>query len=213
MDIREKFKLIRKQRKISLRELGNIAGSASSISDFENGKTNLSNDILLQLLGYMIVEINEIFDWSDFHSAEFFNLEKNEWTRQWKTRIGYLFFKIKNDFQELAISKHQYIYHILSLVLEIIIAEKQHKTVSQQAINELTDYFFSLDYWTNLDIGLMGSVVSYFTTEAIVLFTDTILENTPDKLKNNLDRIKIDTILNLVSVLISRKEKVLANNC
>ena len=59
----------------------------------------------------------------------------------------------------------------------------------------------------------MGSVVSYFTTEAIVLFTDTILENTPDKLKNNLDRIKIDTILNLVSVLISRKKKVLANNC
>ncbi len=53
----------------------------------------------------------------------------------------------------------------------------------------------------------MGSVVSYFTTEAIVLFTDTILENTPDKLKNNLDRIKIDTILNLVSVLISRKKK------
>ena len=33
------------------------------------------------------------------------------------------------------------------------------------------------------------------------------MENTPDKLKNNLDRIKIDTILNLVSVLISRKEK------
>ena len=70
--------------------------------------------------------------------------------------------QIKNDLQELAISKHQYIYHILSLVLEIIIAEKQHKTVSQQVINELTDYFFSLDYWTNLDIGLMGSVVSNF---------------------------------------------------
>ena len=51
MDIREKFKLIRKQRKISLRELGNIAGSASSISDFENGKTNLSNDILFNYWG------------------------------------------------------------------------------------------------------------------------------------------------------------------
>lgn len=206
MDIREKFKLIRKQRKISLRELGNIAGSASSISDFENGKTNLSNDILFQLLGYMIVEINEIFDWSDFHSAEFLTLKKRMdeamENSDWPSLL-----QIKNDLQELAISKHQYIYHILSLVLEIIIAEKQHKTVSQQVINELTDYFFSLDYWTNLDIGLMGSVVSYFTTEAIVLFTDTILENTPDKLKNNLDRIKIDTILNLVSVLISRKEK------
>ena len=89
----------------------------------------------------MIVEINEIFDWSDFHSAEFLTLKK-EWMWQWKTRIGYLFFKLKMIFKKLAISKHQYIYHILSLVLEIIIAEKQHKTVSQQAINELTDYFF-----------------------------------------------------------------------
>ena len=59
MDIREKFKLIRKQRKISLRELGNIAGSASSISDFENGKTNLSLDIFTR-----IVEVLQISaDW------------------------------------------------------------------------------------------------------------------------------------------------------
>lgn len=52
-------------------------------------------------------------------------------------------------------------------------------------------------------------MVSYLT-EAIVLFTYTIFGKIPDKLKNNLDRIKIDTILNLVSVLISKKEKVLA---
>ena len=47
MNIQEKFKAIRKQRKLSLRDLANVAGSASSISDFEKGKTNLSNDVWL----------------------------------------------------------------------------------------------------------------------------------------------------------------------
>ena len=55
MNIQEKFKAIRKQRKLSLRDLANVAGSTSSISDFEKGKTNLSNDVLLQLLGFMVV--------------------------------------------------------------------------------------------------------------------------------------------------------------
>lgn len=70
MNIREKFKAIRKQRRLSLKTLGKIAGSTTSISDFENGKTNLSNDVLLQLLGFMIVEINELFEWEDFHEKE-----------------------------------------------------------------------------------------------------------------------------------------------
>lgn len=46
MTNREKFKAIRKQRKLSLKALGEIAGSATSISDFENGHTTLSNDVL-----------------------------------------------------------------------------------------------------------------------------------------------------------------------
>ena len=74
MNINEKFKAIRKQRKLSLRDLGHIAGSASSISDFEKGKTNLSNDVLLKLLAFMIVESNEMFEWSDFRDAEFLEL-------------------------------------------------------------------------------------------------------------------------------------------
>ena len=43
MTNREKFKAIRKQRKLSLKVLGEIAGSATSISDFENGHTTLFN--------------------------------------------------------------------------------------------------------------------------------------------------------------------------
>lgn len=72
MEAREKFRAIRKQRKLSLKQLASIAGSATSISDFENGKTMLSNDVLLELLSYMIVEVNEFFEWDYFYKSDFF---------------------------------------------------------------------------------------------------------------------------------------------
>ena len=74
MTNREKFKAIRKQRKLSLKALGEIAGSATSISDFENGHTTLSNDVLFRLLGFMLVEINEFFEWKDFRDKDFYQL-------------------------------------------------------------------------------------------------------------------------------------------
>lgn len=74
MTNREKFKAIRKQRKLSLKVLGEIAGSATSISDFENGHTTLSNDVLFRLLGFMLVEINEFFEWKDFRDKDFYQL-------------------------------------------------------------------------------------------------------------------------------------------
>lgn len=207
MNNHEKFKAIRNQRKLSLKKLGSIAGSATSISDFENGHTNLSNDVLFQLLGFMIVEINEFFEWKDFQDNEFY-----QFTEQIEEALNnkdiLKLSNLKTNLFELSSTKGQYIYQIISLVLEVIICEFKQKPVEQSIICQLTDYFFSLEYWTNLDVGLLGNLVTYFTTEALTVFTTTILDSTPQTLKNNLDRIKIDTVLNCLSIFIERKEKI-----
>ena len=206
MNNREKFKAIRKQRKLSLKTLGKIAGSATSISDFENGHTNLSKDVLFKLLGFMIVEINEFFEWKDFQDDDFYKIIQQIEDALSNNGIQTLS-KVKKELLELSSKKEQYIYLIISLVLEVMICELQQETVKQEAILQLTDYFFSLEYWTNLDVGLFGNLVPYFTTEALVVFTNTILDSIPQSLKNNLDRIKIDTVLNCLSAFIERKEQ------
>lgn len=205
MNNREKFKAIRKQRKLSLKTLGKIAGSATSISDFENGHTNLSKDVLFKLLGFMIVEINEFFEWKDFQDDDFYKIIQQIEDALSNNDIQTLS-KVKKELLELSSKKEQYIYLIISLVLEVMICELQHETVKQEVILQLTDYFFSLEYWTNLDVGLFGNLVPYFTTEALVVFTNTILDSIPQSPKNNLDRIKIDTVLNCLSAFIERKE-------
>lgn len=206
MNNREKFKAIRKQRKLSLKTLGKIAGSATSISDFENGHTNLSKDVLFKLLGFMIVEINEFFEWKDFQDDDFYKIIQQIEDALSNNDIQTLS-KVKTELLELSSKKEQYIYLIISLVLEVMICELQQETVKQEVILQLTDYFFSLEYWTNLDVGLFGNLVPYFTTEALVVFTNTILGNIPQSPKNNLDRIKIDTVLNCLSAFIERKEQ------
>lgn len=206
MNNREKFKAIRKQRKLSLKTLGKIAGSATSISDFENGHTNLSKDVLFKLLGFMIVEINEFFEWKDFQDDDFYKIIQQIEDALTNNDIQTLS-KVKTELLELSSKKEQYIYLIISLVLEVMICELQQETVKQEVILQLTDYFFSLEYWTNLDVGLFGNLVPYFTTEALVVFTNTILGNIPQSPKNNLDRIKIDTVLNCLSAFIERKEQ------
>lgn len=205
MNNREKFKAIRKQRKLSLKTLGKIAGSATSISDFENGHTNLSKDVLFKLLGFMIIEINEFFEWKDFQDDDFYKIIQQIEDALSNNDIQTLS-KVKTELLELSSKKEQYIYLIISLVLEVMICELQQETVRQEVILQLTDYFFSLEYWTNLDVGLFGNLVPYFTTEALVVFTNTILDNIPQSPKNNLDRIKIDTVLNCLSAFIERKE-------
>lgn len=206
MNNREKFKAIRKQRKLSLKTLGKIAGSATSISDFENGHTNLSKDVLFKLLGFMIVEINEFFEWKDFQDDDFYKIIQQIEDAFSNNDIQTLS-KVKTELLELSSKKEQYIYLIISLVLEVMICELQQESVKQEVILQLTDYFFSLDYWTNLDVGLFGNLVPYFTTEALVVFTNTILDSIPQSPKNNLDRIKIDTVLNCLSAFIERKEQ------
>lgn len=206
MNNREKFKAIRKQRKLSLKTLGKIAGSATSISDFENGHTNLSKDVLFKLLGFMIVEFNELFEWEDFQDDDFYITIQQIEDALSNNDIQTLS-KVKTELLELSSKKEQYIYLIISLVLEVMICELRQEAVKQEAILQLTDYFFSLEYWTNLDVGLFGNLVPYFTTEALVVFTNTILDNIPQSPKNNLDRIKIDTVLNCLSAFIERKEQ------
>jgi len=154
----------------------------------------------------MVVEINEVFEWSAFQDAEFLELMTQVENALQTQDIAVLIQK-RETFQEFFVAKKHYIYHIISLVLDVIISKLQEKDPTPEIISELTDYFFSLDYWTNLDVGLLGNIVHHFTTEAIVLFTDSILKNTPNQLRNNLDRIKIDTVINCLSVLLARREK------
>lgn len=208
MKTNEKFKLIRNQRKLSLKSLSNIAGSVSSISDFENGKSNLNNDVLLKLLGYMIVELDEFFDKGEIINKDFWRYI-NIINQAVKDNNLDKLYQCEKQLKELYLETNFYVYHISSLLLHISIhkLKKEVDKISSHIIKELNDYFFSLEYWSNMDIIFLSISYDILPTNSIIEYVYKILKITPINIENKLDAIKINCMINIISNLIKQKEK------
>lgn len=203
-----KFKAIRKQRKISLSQLADIAGSIASISDFENGKSHISTDVLMQLLGVLMVDPSEFFEFNfqylDTDSSSIYSK-----IQQAAERGDIEAFQFYSDLTEEEYrNKGIYTYHILSIELKLL--HQMHnkiKIYNETEKNEIFDYLFSLDVWTTFDISLFGNLVDLFSTNNIGLLTDEIIRSINMPPVNGHDRIIIDTLINAQLVLIKQRAK------
>lgn len=208
MKINEKFKLIRIQRKLSLKSLSNISGSIASISDFENGKSNLNNEVLLKLLGYMIIELDEFFDKDEIINKDFWRyikiinqaIENNNLVK---------LHQIKKQLNQEYLKTNFYVYNISSILLSITIykLKKETNKINPLLLRKLNDYFFSLEYWSNMDIVFLSISQDVLPINSIINYSDKILAITPIKIENKLDAIKINCLINIMSNLIKQNEE------
>ena len=207
MKINEKFKIIRSQRKLSLKSLSNIAGSITSISDFENGKSNLNNDVLLKLLGYMIVELDEFFNKDEIINKDFWRYI-NIINQAIKDNNLAKLYKCEKQLKELYLSTNFYVYHISSLLLHISIykLKKEVDKINPRLIKELNNYFFSLEYWSNIDVVFLSICYDVLPTNSIINYANQILEITPININNKLDAIKVNSLINIISNLIKQNK-------
>lgn len=210
MDLGEKFKIIRKQRKFTIGALSEIAGSKSSISDFENGKTFLSTDVLLHLLSAMMVNSEEFFgtpklftqkEYTDFLQDSMHAIQKQD---------GQFLLSCATESEQRYTASGNYLYHILALNLQLIANEFYPSAANKNIADEMLDYFFSLNIWTIFDIGLWGNVVTNFSDQNVYLITTEILSEMNEMPSNNKDRIILDSALNSLSVLLKRHNRSLA---
>lgn len=206
MDMNEYFSLVRKQRKMPLQKLSLVAGSPASISDFENGHTSLSLNTLLLLLEELQIELPELLN---------NNSRPNSLLHQQMAKAQYLidqcdFNSLKKEINELEKKYSQQPnlkYFVLIASLKLIIAESTHEPVNQELVDQLIDYFWNVNVWTNFDIAMFGNTVSFFSSATITSFCLEILKTLNCKqIENHLQIIKIDTAINGLLILITRRE-------
>lgn len=208
MEINQMFRLVRKQRKLSLNQLSKIAGSSASISDFENGKTSLSIASLTPLLNELQIELNEFFSLENTVSDSRFTLYLQQ-AQDFLSKNLY-----QNLQSEVAIleqifeEEKNYKYRVLSLTIKLVLAESGAMQIDQNEILELTDYFWSISVWTNFDIAMFGNILSFFETQTILDITMELLETIPNRIISTFQNsIKVDTAIHALLALLSRKDK------
>ena len=199
MELGQKFKQIRKQRKYTIQRLSQVAGSVASISDFENNKTSLSNDTLFKLLKHLKIEYNEFFgqeylvDKTYIKLANQYNQASNNQDFDALEQVAEKFYILGED---------NYSDYLISLCITCQVSKLQNQSVNQDIATELQNYFFSIDIWTLLDIDLLDMVKDIFTEDALKIYIKELLSILGTNPRNNLDRITLDVISRCIFQII-----------
>lgn len=199
MELGQKFKQIRKQRKYTIQRLAQVAGSVASISDFENNKTSLSNDILFKLLKHLKVEYNEFFGQEYLVDETYIKL-----ANQYNQASNNLDFEALKQVAERfrILGETNYSDYLISLCITCQVSKLQNQPVNQDIATELQNYFFSIDIWTLLDIDLLDMVKDIFTEDALKIYIKELLSILGKNPRNNLDRITLDVISRCIFQII-----------
>lgn len=199
MEQGQKFKQIRKQRKYTIQRLAQVAGSVASISDFENNKTSLSNDILFKLLKHLKVEYNEFFGQEYLVDETYIKL-----ANQYNQASNNLDFEALKQVAEKfrILGETNYSDYLISLCIDCQVSKLQNRSVNQDIATELQNYFFSIDIWTLLDINLLNMVKDIFTEDALKIYIKEFLSILNKNPRNNLDRITLEVISRCIFQII-----------
>ena len=199
MELGQKFKQIRKQRKYTIQRLAQVAGSVASISDFENDKTSLSNDTLFKLLRHLKVEYNEFFGQEYLVDETYVKL-----ANQYNHASTHLDFEALEQVAEKfrILGETNYSDYLISLCIDCQVSKLQNRSVNQDIATELQNYFFSIDIWTLLDIDLLDMVKDIFTEDALKIYIKELLSILGTNPRNNLDRITLDVISRCIFQII-----------
>ena len=199
MELGQKFKQIRKQRKYTIQRLSQVAGSVASISDFENNKTSLSNDTLFKLLKHLKVEYNEFFEQEYLVDETYIKL-----ANQFNQASNHLDFEALEQVAEKfrILGETNYSDYLISLCIDCQVSKLQNRSVNQDIATELQNYFFSIDIWTLLDINLLNMVKDIFTEDALKIYIKEFLSILNKNPRNNLDRITLEVISRCIFQII-----------
>ena len=199
MELGQKFKQIRKQRKFTIQRLAQVAGSVASISDFENNKTSLSNDTLFKLLKHLKVEYNEFFGQEYLVDETYIKL-----ANQYNQASNNLDFEALEQVAEKfrILGETNYSDYLISLCIDCQVSKLQNRSVNQDIATELQNYFFSIDIWTLLDINLLNMVKDIFTEDALKIYIKEFLSILNKNPRNNLDRITLEVISRCIFQII-----------
>ena len=199
MELGQKFKQIRKQRKFTIQRLAQVAGSVASLSDFENNKTSLSNDTLFKLLKHLKVEYNEFFGQEYLVDETYIKL-----ANQYNHASNHLDFEALKQVAERfrILGETNYSDYLISLCIDCQVSKLQNRSVNQDIATELQNYFFSIDIWTLLDINLLNMVKDIFTEDALKIYIKEFLSILNKNPRNNLDRITLEVISRCIFQII-----------
>ncbi len=170
------FRIFRKNKGYTLKQVANTIVSVSFLSKFERGDSDISFATLIELLNRIMVTHEEFY--FTHHSGksnaieEFFNTaEKAHLTNDLTTII-----RMKKEALEKYEQTKHVPYHCNALLLEVYGSMIQNKStsVTPNALEVLTNYLFDIEVWGYYELRLYNSTLFLLPPNSVIIFSETV---------------------------------------
>lgn len=200
------FNNLRKNKKMSLKDVSGDLISLSFISKFERGESEISLARFLLLLNNLNVTIYE------FHHL--YQYEYPNEIEDLMTKVSINFSKRDiSGFKEIlreenekyqSTGKKRYLYN--SIMLKTFIADLTNTPLDKEDITTLTDFLFGTEYWSKYERLLLGNSMPSINIDSLNLLLKELLKDSEKVTLTESNYIlKIELILNAVDDAFKRK--------
>ena len=206
----EVFREFRTNRNISLKQIADNTVSASQISRFERGESDISLTRFLKVLQNMHVEMNEfmaaVHGYEQTETISFMSqLIPLEYKRD-KAGFQRLFDEQKEKFEK---KPSVYQYHLNMILAQSFICKCDDSVpFPKEYMDEVTDYLFTVEEWKIYELILIGNMYLFMDIPLLHKMGQEIITN-HSRNKANKGLVLI-TLLNIWETCIHRNELEIA---
>lgn len=206
-DIGTTFRLLRKERGFTLKEMSAGIISFSYLSKFEKGENQISLTNFIQLAQRLNMTVDEILYFSTIkttnHAVFFQKVSMAHAKRDLSALMHYLDVEQKL-FEETNINYHKYNAIMIAVTIKDI---DDNFSVVEYVPNVLVDYLLDCDYWSTYKISLFGNTLTLFPKDLLhVLLKETEKRVAEYRVMNRNYRELIRLIENACIIFLRRKE-------
>lgn len=202
--IGQTFRQLRKQRKISIKQLSEAIASTSSLEKIETDKTHVSFLTMTYLLHKMNINVE------DFIFAS--NLSSSYSYHDFIKKVDHYY--RMNDTRSLAYFLHQMSSHESNdpstfLKMTIISAYiKDHDpdyAINPALLVATSDFLMTVEYWGKYEIAIFSNCVLILRTELIMTIANELMLSLLNAQSYNTHNEIFDALINSVEILFRRK--------
>ena len=206
MKFGETFRLIRKQKKISLQEIVGEEISYSALATFERGECMLSFENLTLLLNKLNLSLDEFYC---LCSSEIVETEYEVFSKKASS-----YFYTRNLKQLVLLSEQQLenykrtnalFYKSNAIICNTIssMLEKKSTTVSDSDKEFILDYLWNVEVWTKYELSVLNYSLPIIPIASLKNFIKEIWKSLPkDFLNDKLHSYKFNLINSIISLMI-----------
>ncbi|MCZ2259988.1 helix-turn-helix domain-containing protein [Sporosarcina sp. G11-34] len=193
------FKIIRKNKGLSQKEVAADIISTSFYSKLENENSNISADLFFQVLDNLDIALEEFeYIYNDYSHTSKKKIDDECKQIYYAGDITKLEEK-KNEVEEIYKSTGDDFYNRLAILLYCLIQTYNSEKYDPEIINPIQSYLFSVETWGHYEIRLFTTCIKAFEVDTVLLLSNQLLNNLkPYSTYNFHERDIITVLINII---------------